>query len=440
MRCLRGCLRDLEVLLLKSMDIKVERLPRSRVKLTITIGAIQMGEYFAQALRRLAVGLTIEGFRPGNAPLHLVEQRLGEDKIASEALEIALPLSYYEAIKQEKLTPLQEPEINIKEFGRDKAMVYEAEVDILPEVKVGHYRDLEIKNQKPKIKITEKDVELTLRQLQRQTANLKTVSRPAKKGDLAEIDFESFIEGRPVLGGQSRNHPLVIGQGQFLPAFEDKLVGMKKGEEREFSITFPENFHNKELAKKVVSFKVILKDLKEIDLPAINDAWAARLGKKSLAALKASIKESLEKEAKRREEEKLEQKMIEQLVAASSVEVPESLVSAEIQRLLEGLVYQARAGGMDFESYLRSLKKTKEELLAELEKPAEQNIKATLVLGAIRNKEGIYCSDKEVDEEIEKLKSQGIELKNEDRARIKNILEIRKTVVKLKEMLGLDKG
>jgi trigger factor len=410
------------------MDIKVEKLPKSRVKITVRISPIAMGEYFSQALNRLAAETSLQGFRPGKAPIPLVEKNIGEDKINQKVLEITIPLTYLKAIEQEKLMPLQSPLVNIKEFGKGKALVYEAEVDVMPEVKLGDYRRLKIQNPKSKIQIKEQDIEAVLKRLQKQTADLKPVERLSQKGDFVEIDFESFVGEKSLQSGKSQNHPVVLGQGQFVPEFEQKLIGMKKDQERKFSIKFPANFHNKELADKEVSFKVRMKDIKEINLPKIDDQWATKFGKKNLKDLKDAIKESLKKEEEQKQKEKLEQEVIDKVVSLAEVESPETLVNAEVQRLFLNLVYQIESKGLKFEKYLEQIKKTEKDLIADLRKPAEQNVKTSLVLGAIKKKEGIEVSQKELEEEIKKLEEQKITVSEEDKKRIENILGIRKVV------------
>jgi len=418
------------------MEIKLQKLPKSRVRFFVTVSALQMAEYFNQAAQRLAAGFLVEGFRPGKAPVSLVQQQLGEEKIVSEAIEIALPLTYYQAIKEKGIVPIESPQIEIKEYGRAKPLVYQAEVDVMPEVKLGDYKNLSIKQMEHKVSVREDEIEMVLRQLQRQTADLKPVSRAAQKGDFVEIDFETFLDKQPLAGGKSQNHPLVIGQGQFFPDFEKKLIGMKVGERKDFSVYFPKDFHQKEIAGKKVDFQVRLKSLKEIILPKIDDAWAARLGEKNLKNLRESIKKSLLVEAEKRQEEKVEQEIIEQLVKNSLVEVPLSLISKEAERMFQGIVQQIESKGLNFQDYLKALKKTKEELLKEIKEVAERNIAAGLILNTIKTEEKIQCSEEEIDKEIQKLKEKNFPVKDkEDRQRIKDALEVRKTLERIKKII-----
>lgn len=421
------------------MEIKKEKLPNSRVKLTVSISPIAMGEYFASALERLAASLTLPGFRPGKIPLSLVEQKIGQEKINQEVLEIALPLTYQEAIKKEKLIPLEGPKVNIKEFGKGQALIFEAEVDILPEVKLGDYRRLEIQNPTPEIRIKDQEIEAVLKQLQRQTANLKPKEGRAKKGDWLLIDFESFLGDKPVDKGSSKNHPLVLGQGQFVPEFEEKLEGMEKGKEKKFSLKFPSKFHNKELQGKEISFKVKLNELKEIELPEISDHWAQKLGQKNLKNLKESIKKSLEREGERKKEEEFKQKIIKKITEESSCELPESLVNQELRRIVQNVALQVQSQGLSFEQYLKNIKKTEEDLIKDLRPQAEKNVKTSLILEEIRKAEKIEVSEKELSEEVEKIETeqkkrdQNFKLTEEEKGRIRKILGIKKTVEKLVE-------
>ncbi|PIU24259.1 hypothetical protein COT12_01955, partial [Candidatus Berkelbacteria bacterium CG08_land_8_20_14_0_20_39_8] len=175
------------------METKIQKLPKSRVKLEIKVSPIALGEHFENATRKLASSTNIPGFRPGHAPLHLAQSQIGDEKINQEVIESVVPLSYFEAIKKENLMPLHEPKVEIKEFGRGKALTFTAEVDVLPKVKLGDYKKIKIKNEKGKIKIEDKEIDKVLRQLQRQTSDINPVSRKSQKEDYLEIDFESFL-------------------------------------------------------------------------------------------------------------------------------------------------------------------------------------------------------------------------------------------------------
>jgi len=392
-----------------------------------------MGEYFENAARKLAAGVNVPGFRPGHAPLNFAQNQIGEEKILEETLQTVVPISYYEAIKKENLTPLHEPKVTVKEFGRGKALEYEAEFDILPQVKLGDYKKIRIKKYEIRNKIDEKEIEAGIKQLQRQMADMKSVERESKQGDFLEIDFESFIDGCPVPNSKSQNHPVVIGQGQFVPDFEKNLVGLKREQEKNFSVNFPQDFHNKEIAGKKVEFKVKVREIKEIILPKIDDEFVIKLGKKNIAELKKSIEESLKKDKETKEEMHREEELLNKIAEKSEVEIPESLVLAETQRLLSLIASQIERGGLKFEDYLKNIKKEVKDLIVDLRPQAEKNVKISLVLQEIRKQEKIEVSEAELESEIKRLEAQKIIVKDEERERLKSNLAIKKTVEQLKK-------
>lgn len=422
------------------MKIKKEVLPKSRVKLTIEVSPVAMGAYFAEAFQKEAASINIPGFRPGKAPESILRERIGEEKISAKALEVALPLTYFQAIKKEKLKPIEGAKVRVLEFGPGKGLIYEAEFDVLPEVKLGDYRRLEIRNPESEIKIEEQEIEAVFKQLQRQTANLKPKDGEAKKGDWLLIDFRSSLGDKPLEDGKSENHPLILGEGQFVPEFEEKLLGMRKGEEKKFSLKFPSHFHKKELQGKEITFFVRLKDLREIELPELKDSWAQKLGQKDLKALRESVKKTIKREKERKERERFENELVEEVVKKAEVEIPESLIKKEIQRTIGELAYQLESKGLKFEKYLENMNKKIEDLISDLRPQAEKNVKIGLILGEIAKKENIKVLESEVEKEFEQLKEQGVKVEEKDeegvKEKLKGSLIVKKTIKRLREFTG----
>jgi len=415
------------------MQVSLTRLPNSRARLKIQLSALAMSEYFQKALQRLALSISVEGFRKGKAPLELAQKKIEEERVNEAALELALSSSYYAAIKQEGLVPLTEPVIRILQFGREEGFVYEAEVDVLPEVILGDYRKLKIPKKKVET-VKEEEIEQVLKQIQRQTAVMKLKEGCVEKGDFVEIDFESFLDSRPLEGGQSQNHPLVVGQGQFVPAFEEQLLGMKKGETKEFKVKFEKDFPNKQVAGQEIRFKVTVKELKKIELPPLNDEWAVSLGRKNLADLKERIKESLKQEKEKQSEAQFEEELLNQILKISQIDLPKSLILAEQGRLLGFLKNQIEEKGLAFEDYLASIKKTEEELAQDLEKVAERNVKISLLLKEIGQKEKIQCPPEKFEKELSQLREIKKEVTEEDQRRLKIVLEAEETLAFLKKL------
>lgn len=243
------------------------------------------------------------------------------------------------------------------------------------------------------------------------------------------------MDGKPLPGSKSQNHPVIIGQGQFVKDFEDNLLGLKKGDKKDFSVIFPAGFHKKEIAGRKVEFKVEVKEAKEIILPKMDDDWATKLGRKNLADLKESAQKSLEAEKQRKQNQVQEAELCSKLAEQAEAEIPESLVLAEIQRLVRDMAFQVQRTGMKFDQYLKNIKKSEKDLIADLRQPAEKNVKLSLVLNELKKQEKIDVKDSELEEEIKRLESQKMTVKDEDRERIRHQIAIKKTVDKLKKEL-----
>lgn len=380
-----------------------EKLKGSQVKLTIEVSKEELTKFFDQALKKLSFSLKIPGFRPGKAPSFIIEQKVGKERISQEALDLVLPESYLWAIKKTNLLPISRPEIKILEFKKE-TLKYEAIIPLLPEVDVQNWQTLVKKSnlQLPKIKVEPKQVEEVLHHLQRDLASYKEITRPTKKGDWVEIGFESFLGKEPLPSGKSQNHPLIIGQGIFVPGFEEALLGMKEGEEKEFDLIFPSTYHRKELSSKKVHFKVRLNKTKEVILPLADDNLAKKLGKKTLVELKEDIKKSLENKLKWEAEKKFEEELLGYLISKLPFEIPPTLIEEGIDQMLLDFDHQLSHRGLNLEKYLESLKKSKEEFRGDVTPEAEKRIRTSLILASIAKKEKIEVTEKEVSREIKK--------------------------------------
>ncbi len=383
------------------MKVDIDKLPKSRIKLLIEVSKEELGKYVKLAGEKLQKEVAVKGFRTGKAPLNLIEKEVGNARYQQEILEIAVSQSYFAAISENKLVPLGPPQIKLIKFVPSDILTYEAEVEILPEVKIADYKRIEVK--KPKFEVKKEDTETVLSDLRKRSAKVKEVDRPAGKGDKVEVDFEGFLGGAPLEGGKSQNQPLVIGEKMFIPGFEENLVGLKKDDQKKFEITFPKDFAQKNLAGKKAKFEVKMKQVCQVDLPTLDDNFAKALGKKNLAELKKelniSIKEKKEAEAKRKMEEEILSKILEK----TEVEVPESLIQSEVEREIENLKNNLERSGLTLERYLEHLKKSLDEVKLELRGESERRVKIGLVLRKIAELEKIEAKEKEIKEEISRI-------------------------------------
>lgn len=372
------------------MEVKSEDLKKGKFKLTITVSPEEMAAYYNKSYEKIAPTVKLDGFRPGKAPRKLVEAAAGTARILSEALDMAVSENYYKAIIEKKLNPISQPKIVINKYpayGESADNVkdvfeFEAEIEIMPEVTLGDYSKLKIKPKDLK-KAGAEDIKKVLDHFQKQASTFVEIDRPAKKGDRVEISFEGFLKKVRIDQMCSKNHPLILGEGSLIPGFEDEVVGMKKGEKKEFKITFPKDYHSKDYAGKDAEFKVELIDLKEIQLPELNDEFAKKFGHKNMDELKKAIEKNLNQELEEEHKRSVEMDAVDKVLPLLKAEIPNSLVEGETARMLGQYSEQLTRQGINFERYLDSIKKTREQILAEMKPQAEKNVKVGLLLGKI---------------------------------------------------------
>lgn len=415
------------------MRAEKENLPKSRVKFTITMEPNEFKVYFNRAFEKLAKETKIPGFRPGKAPRDFVEAQIGQDKILSDALDMALPESWREVILESKIIPLHQPEIKIKVFGPATSFIYEAEVDVLPQIDLPDYKKIKIKAVNPK-KITEKDVDETIKNLQKAYAQYNDVKRPAKKGDRIEIDYEGFIRGAKIEQLSSKNHPMILGETKLIPGFEEKLIDLRVGERREFELILPKELPDKFLAGQKVKFKVKMLRVQERKLPKIDNAFAKRISKfKTLKQMREDIKKSLVKRAENQAKSQTEKNLVEKIVAKTNFELPESLVKQETLSMIDDFARDLERRGIKFKDYLEKIKKTREEIEKEIRKQAEKRVRISLIIAEIKQQEKVNVSESEIDKEVEIIKKSGQKIEDEVvlRRYIKSVLANQKTLDKL---------
>lgn len=378
------------------MKTQIKNLPKSQKEMLIEVSTDEMENYMNKAANRLSQSREFDGFRKGKAPRYIVEQRLGKYKVFEEATQIAIEDSYSKAVKENKLTPIGQPKAEITKAVVGNPFECKIIISVMPEVKLGDYKEIT-----GKIKIEEiKDdkVEREIKMLQRKRASYITKKEPVQKGDRIEIDFETRIGEVKIDGGKSKNHPLIVGEGNFVSGFEDKLIGIKGGEKKEFDLIFPEDYYKKELAGKNVHFKVEVKIVQKINLPELGDNFAKSLGKfENMDDLRKSIKDGLEIEEKEKAEEELRGKLVEQVCEKTSVEIPDVLIESELDAMINEFKNNISYSGMDFNDYLASAKTNVGRLRTEWRQLAEKRAKTALVMREIALREKIKVGENEVE-------------------------------------------
>lgn len=385
------------------MQTKVEKLKKSKIKLTITLEPKELVRYFKNAYDSIAPTIKLDGFRPGKAPRPLTESAIGVTRILSQALDEAINESYIKALKEEHLSPIASPAIKVNKYpnyGQTEEEIsngfeFEMEFLTLPEVILGDYS--KVKVGKPAVEdVKDEDIQKILDNLKKQKASFAEVDRTAQMGDFAEITFEGSLKGVRMDAMCSKNHPLVLGEKSLIPGFEEEVVGMKKGDKKTFKIKFPKDYHSKELAGKDTEFNVELVNLKEVKLPEVDDVFAADFGQKSVKDLKDAIKKNLAVEYEKKYQNDLESRILDKVLPLVKTEISDELIEKEIDRMVHDYEHQLEHMGMKLESYLSSMKKTIEDIRKDMRSTAEKNVKVGLMLGKIIEQQKLDQNDPEV--------------------------------------------
>lgn len=373
--------------------------------LTITVPAERFEKALDQAFKKVVKDVNIPGFRKGKVPRPIFEQRFGVESLYQDAIDIVLPSAYSEAVEQTDIFPVDQPSIDIDEIERGKDLVFVCEVTVKPEVKLGDYKGLEVDVEEEEV--TEEHVTYELEALQESHAELVVKEEgTVEEGDTVVIDFEGFIGDEPFEGGKGENHPLEIGSGQFIPGFEEELIGKETGE-TEVNVTFPEDYHAKELAGKEATFKVTIHEIKEKELPALDDEFAKDVDEEveSLEELKEKKREELLKERKQAAENKKREQLIEQVTENAEIDIPEAMVQTELDQMLNEFEQRLQMQGMNLENYFQFSGQTEEQLKEQMETDAQLRVKTNLVLEAVLEAEQIEVEEADIEEELENMAS-----------------------------------
>jgi len=385
------------------MKAILEKKENNKAHFTIEIPAENFEEALQKTYLKNRSRFNIPGFRKGKAPRKIIEMNYGKEIFYEEAINIILPDAYTEAIEELKLEPVDTPDVDIEEIEAGKPIIAKIEVVIKPEVKLGDYKSIEI--EKVEYNVTDEHIEEELKLVQERNARiLDAGDRPVKTGDILTIDYAGFIDGEQFPGGTAEGQQLEIGSGQFIPGFEDQLVGKNKGEEVDVVVTFPENYHAEDLKGKEATFKVKIHEIKEKELPELDDEFAKDVSEfDTLEEYKNSIKERLEEDFKHREEIDNENNLIQKVLEICEVDVPDVMVEHQLENELNDFDYRMRMQGLNLEQYLQITNTTLDSLKAQLMPMAANRVKGDLILEAIAKAENIEVTEEDIDKELEKM-------------------------------------
>ena len=377
-----------------------EKLEKSRVALTIETSAEEFEAAVNKAYLKMRGKINVPGFRVGKAPRKIIEKMYGAEVFYEEAVNIILPDAYEAAVKEQELDVVGYPEVELESCTKD-GVVFKCTVAVYPEVKLGQYKGLEAP--KAEVKVAAADVNARLKEMADRNSRLVSVDRAVKKGDTADIDFEGFDNGVAFDGGKGENFDLEIGSGSFVPGFEDQLIGMKAGEEKDIDITFPKDY-TPELAGKPVVFHVKVNEVKVKEVPALDDEFAKDVSEfDTLKELKADIKKKLTAERTESAQRAFEDVLMAKVAEGVEADVPHEMVDLQAEQMTEGFKQQLAAQGIPFDQYLKMTNTTEADFKSQAYGPAEQQVKMDLAISAIVKAEGLEASDDEVEAEMKKV-------------------------------------
>ncbi|HUY42018.1 MAG TPA: trigger factor [Candidatus Dormibacteraeota bacterium] len=378
------------------------RLEPTRVELEIPLTADEVDAARQRAFSRLSRKVKLPGFRPGKIPRRLFEQTYGTDAIESEALDDVAPVAYARAMREHDLDPVDRPTIELLPEEEGKPTRLKATVEVRPRIELGEYKGVAV--EVPLVVVTEADVEAAVQAFARERATLVPVERPARLGDVVTIDYEGRIEGDVFEGGTAERQEAELVEERFIPGFAHGISGMSNGETKTFEVSFPADYAKTEYAGKAASFTVTLHEVKEIDVPALDDEFAKSVSEsQSLEDLRVEIRKRLEAVAEGRRRRAIGNAVMEHLLGRLEIPVPQGLVEREVESMIAETAQRARRAGIGFDEYLARIGATEETLRAKYREDAATQVKGTLVLEAVAKAEGIEASPAEVREEIEVL-------------------------------------
>lgn len=386
------------------MSFKVEQLEeKNMVKLVIEASAEEFEAGLNAAYNKNKNKISVPGFRKGKAPRKMIEQLYGSQIFFEDAANEIIPDAYADAAKESGLDIVSQPKVSIEQLEAGKPFIFAAEVAVRPEVELGEYKGVEVT--KADAEVTDADVEEELKKVQDQ--NSRTVSvedRAVKDGDMTVIDFEGFIDGEAFEGGKGENYPLTIGSHSFIDTFEEQMIGMNIGEEKELNVTFPEDYHAENLKGKPATFKVTVKEIKEKQLPELDDDFAQDISDfDTLAEYKDDLKKKIAERKESEAKAKKESEAIEKVVEAAKMDIPQAMIDTQVNRMLEDFAMRLQQQGLSVEQYFQYTGMTADKIMEEMKPEAVKRIKNSLVLEAVAKAENIEVSEEEFEAELQKM-------------------------------------
>ncbi|ANE47137.1 trigger factor [Paenibacillus swuensis] len=377
-----------------------EKLEKNQGVLTVEVDADQVTSALDKAFKKVQGKINVPGFRKGKVPRQIFEAKYGVEALYQDAIDIILPEAYTAAVKETAIEPIDRPDVEVEQFAKGQVFKFKATVEVKPEVKLGDYKGIEVS--KDEVSVSDEEINEELTRLQQRHAELVVVEEGAvENNDIAIIDFDGYVDGEPFEGGKADNYSLEVGSGSFIPGFEEQVIGLNKGEEKDVEVTFPETYHAEHLAGKAATFKVKLHDIKRKNLPALDDEFAKDVSEfETLEEYKQDIVKRLTEKKDQESVQKQEFDVVEKAAANAEVEVPAAMVSSELNHMVQDFENRLKMQGMNLDLYYQFSGQNEEALRAQMSEDAQKRVLNNLVLEAIAEAEGITVSDEELDAEL----------------------------------------
>jgi trigger factor len=380
-----------------------EKIEKNVGVLEVEVGSERVAEALDKAFKKVSTKVNVPGFRKGKVPRSIFEAKFGIESLYQDALDILLPEVYVQAVEEAGIDPVDRPEVDVEQFAKGQSLKFKATVTVKPEVTLGEYKGLEI--EVDATSVSDEEVEEELKRLQQRHAELVVIEDgAAENGDVVVLDFEGFVNDEAFEGGKAEKHSLELGSGSFIPGFEEQLVGLSKGEEKDVEVTFPEDYQAEALKGQAAVFKVKIHEIKRKNLPALDDEFAKDVSEfDTIEEYKQDTKTRLQERKEKDLEVKKETAAVEKAAANAEVEIPAAMVEAELDVMVKEFERRLRTQGMTLDIYFQFSGQNESVLKDQMREDAQKRVRNNLVLEAIAAAEKIEVSDAEVDVELEKF-------------------------------------
>ena len=417
------------------MSVQVEKLEKNMAKLTIEVAAEELEKAIEAAYQKNKSKISIPGFRKGKVPRQMIERMYGKEVFYEDAANALIPDAYEKALDECEEDIVSSPSIDVVQIEAGKPFIFTAEVALKPEVKLGKYKGVKV--EKADIAVTDEEVDAEINKERENNArNIEVTDRAVKDGDITTLDFEGFVDGVAFEGGKGENYPLTIGSGAFIPGFEEQLIGAEIGKEVEVNVTFPEDYQAEDLKGKAAVFKCTVKEIKEKQLPELDDEFASEVSEfETLAEYKADVKGKLEERKAKEAKDAKEAAVIEEIVKDSEMEIPEAMLATQQRQMVDEFAQRIQMQGLSIDQYFQFTGSSYEQMIEQVKPQAEKRIQSRLVLEAVPKAENITATDEDYEDEL-KVMAEAYQMEVE---KVKELLP-EKSVAQIKEDIAVKKA